>query len=1154
LSLLLIVLMLLGTGFIGEEGPLEQVSALDPNSNIEERPGTIHYSDWGPYTVWSSGKGVYQDQNLSTRSQFLSADVDLDGDDELLFGTYNGSLIVLDMPSGVELVNMSFGSPRGQQPTVAVGNTDDDTSQEILFSTWEGLFCIDYRTKEVQWRRGISVFGSSRTLGTMVLVDPDGDGVDEIVMRSLNNYYHLDNEGRVVHNVSLEVFEDHPYWMEDYLGWSCRLIVDDLDGDGDVEVFISDYGASMIPEVYKRGQHVWIIDLDTGVMEYSNEWNNTLFYSDPMLFSHNGSKYITIGLSSYGQGNDTIIIDLDDMSYEMVDVYNKENTSLTFLWISQIPSDDDTILLFGTSSAYAIAWSFQDRKVIWVREGGSGSASVESPLFVCDIDNDKVYEVLLPVGPVHVLDARTGELEKRLDISGAKYRGEKTMIGDFDGDGFTEICQGLPMYWLETFDIVYIDTDIILYDIEVPTDGATMTLYAGIDNEVPIFLRNMTEKRLPSNIELFMSNDLWNTFGEYKLFPGNGSHGTTMDSLITISTYTIEYTDEGTYLNLTMIPDWNFSHEGPNDLSVGFKSAMGTLYLHKFEDLFVVEGDLELTGDIIITHSEEVLREGDWLLPSEPLQMSGLDVVYEGTEALHPPPDAFTLDVFGGIGWSNLSFLEGEALEIDMSSPVEDGEFEIIARIFQVPVGEYGQGRANFTLRVDGTGPHVVDVFPHNSSWFCEPRIPFAILIDDEGSGVDLLSIEYCMVRALNTTDRLWQHVTPDETAEVERGLRAQSEWSFSEGSTYILWRFTDHLGNKGSTDHIVNIDLQGLYFHDFSPTNWVHSRSENISVIVSVSDRGGSGVNVSSLEWSYSHTDLLSFSEWAPVEVSEQDGQQIVLLKYDGVEGKTNLIRFRGRDMAGNEPISSQVYEVWIDTVYPWVEIVDIWPWLRQDPALRSVRVNVTDWTSGIGGVIAFLQEREGEGYWNLTVELVEGTEHWAVYELSWTESTLPGLNLRVHVWDNAGNHFGHVEGIYLDRSPSIIQMSPLDGASFENGTVVNFTIELSDPDGDDLSVEWWLGYVLLSSEANFSTSSLSVGAHNISVIVRDRYHEVVGRLGITVTEVQEEPVEPPQEEPPKVTRETDWWSVWWVVGIVVLISLVAGLLLFWMKHAEVR
>ena len=77
---------------------------------------------------------------------------------------------------------------------------------------------------------------------------------------------------------------------------------------------------------------------------------------------------------------------------------------------------------------------------------------------------------------------------------------------------------------------------------------------------------------------------------------------------------------------------------------------------------------------------------------------------------------------------------------------------------------------------------------------------------------------------------------------------------------------------------------------------------------------------------------------------------------------------------------------------------------------------------------------------------------------------------------------------------------------------------------------------------------------SHDISVIVMDRYHEVTGRLGITVTEVPEEPEEPQPEEPPKVTLETDPWSPWWLVVIVVSISLVVGLMLFRLRYAEVR
>ncbi len=1152
LSLLIILFVVVFVHLMsGDEE--RSVAALDTNTFVEDRPGTILYEDWGPYETWTSDKKKGA-QNLSAESQFISYDVDMDGADELLFMTVNGTLIVLDVPTGVEILNMTFGRYWVHGSYLAVGNLDNDEYREIVLFNGTALICLDFKDEVILWTSEAHLTSNPyRAQGPITLVDPDGDGIDEILVRTNTNYYRLDNNGDIVHNVSLALWGDSMPGGWSYLGWPTRMIVEDLDGDGDLEVFMSGWGWSVIPEILNQGRQFWIIDLASGDIEFSHQFNDTTFFSDPVLFGHDGEWHIAIGLQDYYGGKELLIIDPAGRSWEMVDVCATSN--ICTLWITLIPDEDDTILFLSTNQSWTMAWSYGKRRILWMdTRGFGGSRFIESTPVVCDIDNDEEWEVIVPIGPIHVYDAATGEEEFKFDSPPGItiYNDERTGFGDYDGDGYTEICQGVEYYFEELFKIYYIDTDVLDYEIEIRSEVPSMTLYAGIANEVPILIRNMTEERLPSLIELSMSNDPWNTFGEYRLFPGNGSQVTTMDGLINVSTYTIEFADEGTLLNLTVIPDWNFSHEGTNDLSVGFTSLMGMHILRPFENLFAVERDLELTGEIITTHSEEVLQEGDWLLPSEALLMSGPVVVYEGTESLHPPRDAFNLDVFDGSAWANLSFSVGETLKIDLLSPSVDGEFKIVVRVFQVPVRKHGLGRYNLTLHVDGTIPFVVDVFPHNSSWFCEPRIPFAILIDDEGSGVDHLSIEYCMVRDLNTTDRLWQHVTPDETTEVELGLRAQSEYSFSEGSTFILWRFTDHLGNKGSTDHVVNIDLHGIYFHDFSPLDWVRTRG--VDVNVSVTDRGGSGVNISTLEYSYSHSDLFSFTEWTSAGVYGDGGDPSIYHKYLGVEGSTNLIRFRGRDNAGNEAISSQIYTVWIDTVYPQVEIVDIEPWLRQDPSLRSVRVNLTDWTSGIGGVVAFLHESEGEGTWNLSVEFVEGTVHWAVYDLSWVNGTLPTLNLEVRVWDNAGNHHGNHYRIVLDRRPSIIEISPLDGSSFENGTVVNFTIELLDPDGDDLSVEWWLGHVLLSNEANFSTSSLPVGAHNISVIVRDRYHEVVGRLGITVTEMQEEPVEPPQEEPPKVTRETDWWSVLWLVALVVVIVIAAALALLLRRNAEDR
>ncbi len=158
------------------------VGALDTNTFIEDRPGTILYDDWGPYEVWVSDKKK-NSQNLSAESQFISYDVDMDGADELLFMSLNGTLIVLDVPSGVELLNMTLTEHRVWASCLAVGNLDSDVSKEILVSNRTALICVDFEDGYVLWTNDIELVPySHRAGGPITLIDPDGDGFEKYLL------------------------------------------------------------------------------------------------------------------------------------------------------------------------------------------------------------------------------------------------------------------------------------------------------------------------------------------------------------------------------------------------------------------------------------------------------------------------------------------------------------------------------------------------------------------------------------------------------------------------------------------------------------------------------------------------------------------------------------------------------------------------------------------------------------------------------------------------------------------------------------------------------------------------------------------------------------------------------------------------------------
>ncbi len=1131
------------------------VVALDTNTFVEDRPGTILYEDWGPYETWRSDK-KWSTQNLSAESQFISYDVDMDGADELLFISRNGTLIVLDVPSGAELLKMTVARYNVWGSYLAVGNLDGDVYKEIVLYNGTALICVDFKEEVVLWTSDVHLTTNPyRAQGPITLVDPDGDGIDEILVRTNTNYYHLDNKGGIVHNVSLALWGDSMPGDWSYLGWPTRMIVEDLDGDGDLEVFMSGWGWSMKPEILNQGRQFWIIDLATGNIEFSHQFNDTIFYSDPVLFDHDGDWYIAIGLWDYYGGKELLIIDHAGRNWEMVDVC--ATSSMCTAWLTIIPDEDDTILFLSTNQSWAMAWSYCRREILWMYPRGAELRLMESTPITCDIDGDGEWEVLVPIATVHVFDAATGEEEFEFDSPPGIviYNDERTGIGDYDGDGYTEVCQGVKYWDEEYFKIYYIDTDVLDYEIEIQSEGPLIQMYAGIENRLSVAIVNMTERRLPSSLVITFFNDPWDTVAEYTLCPSNGTFEAPYPGLIGLSGYTVVTDGHRIYLNLSLVPSWEFDYEGPNHLDVSFVSLMGTKYQRTFDDLFSVEDDLVLSGNAEIRWRGETIGDGDWIIPDQAMEITKLDVLYEGSDGIHPPRDSFILIYSDGNVMVNHSFEEGEQMTVGATSPVADGDYPVSLRVYQLPVGRYGGGAYNITLRVDGTNPYEGGHFPDNSSWFCDNNVALAILLMDDGSGIDPLQVEYCWVRDVNRIDKMWQHATPDDMTEVDGGVLVQLEMPFGEGTTFVLWRFSDHLDHRATFNHTINVDLQGISFHDFAPVGWWNIRHDHIPVSINVSDEGGSGINESSIEWSYSHSDLLSLSQWTPVQLTEHQGTYTVHMNYTGLEGTTNLIRFRGRDMAGNQALSSRVYVVWIDTTPPEVTLLTDTSYLL-DPALDSLRVMITDGNSGVTERVGVTIFNIGAGTeYHPGITIVESSIHSMTIDLALIERNGTEYRINIEAWDVAGNRLGASRWFDLDQPPVITEILPEDGASFIEGTAIEFSVTWEEPNGEEPSIEWWDGDTLLSEEAVFNLTSLPVGEHDVSVTIQDSHHEVTERVSFEITERPEEPIEPPSpEDPSKPVVDDDILNPLWVLIIIVIIVMAALLVSIYLRRDQTK
>jgi hypothetical protein len=96
----------------------------------------------------------------------------------------------------------------------------------------------------------------------------------------------------------------------------------------------------------------------------------------------------------------------------------------------------------------------------------------------------------------------------------------------------------------------------------------------------------------------------------------------------------------------------------------------------------------------------------------------------------------------------------------------------------------------------------------------------------------------------------------------------------------------------------------------------------------------------------------------------------------------------------------------------------------------------------------------------------------------------------VRINVSDgvNTVSRSWNVTVTNLNRAPTeVLATFPPDGSAFDEGAKIRFIGTGSDPDGDDLTFQWYEGTKLLGTGAFFNTTKLKPGKHNITLKVSD-------------------------------------------------------------------
>ena len=95
----------------------------------------------------------------------------------------------------------------------------------------------------------------------------------------------------------------------------------------------------------------------------------------------------------------------------------------------------------------------------------------------------------------------------------------------------------------------------------------------------------------------------------------------------------------------------------------------------------------------------------------------------------------------------------------------------------------------------------------------------------------------------------------------------------------------------------------------------------------------------------------------------------------------------------------------------------------------------------------------------------------------------------------------------VNVNDLPVITDVKPSDGTKVKKGKTIVFTVDVTDEDGDTLTINWKDGEEVLGTGSPFEWSKLGKGEHTITVVVDDGTDVVEDTFTVKVTEEEESP-----------------------------------------------
>ncbi|MBN1389062.1 MAG: hypothetical protein JXA22_00285 [Candidatus Thermoplasmatota archaeon] len=224
---------------------------------------------------------------------------------------------------------------------------------------------------------------------------------------------------------------------------------------------------------------------------------------------------------------------------------------------------------------------------------------------------------------------------------------------------------------------------------------------------------------------------------------------------------------------------------------------------------------------------------------------------------------------------------------------------------------------------IDMAPVYFTDFYPTTGVWINNLRPLCSIVIHDDLTGVNPLTIEYEFTTSGETgLVGEWSTISDPYAASDELRV-AIAGWFKNGKDNWIRFRARDMAGNPHQISESYNVWIDAR-----SPTYKMTSHSEDEyqlnplqEVHIQIQD-DESWVDASTIEYRITTQGLTKWSAWLPYKDAEDGQKSVVTLRENFRRGNDNYIQVRAKDLAGNPVSVSKAFNIRINT-YPVIVIV---------------------------------------------------------------------------------------------------------------------------------------------------------------------------------------------------------------------------------------